>query len=214
VLRPQDLLADRHCSTKEGFSRVVVSLSEEKRSQVIEAIGCVLVLGPQMLTLVAGSAFYSALFAPFRSVGRFFRSLLYIPGSSASFIVRKKGWTLLQQLAFGLEGYRYPIPPPELVPSEAPAEVIKYEDLPPRAVERALDNRTNWFVRNFGDISQMLAKMALTASDISFLQRLIETDTLLVHGSYYSDDEVIGRIADWIGGSKQMPLTAETDLMH
>ena len=42
------------------------------------------------------------------------------------------------------------------------------------------------------------------------LQKFVEADQTLVHGAYYSDDECIDRIADWIadGGSAN---TAERD---
>ena len=40
--------------------------------------------------------------------------------------------------------------------------------------------------------------MTVTAADISALLQTVEEDQTLVHAAYYSDDECIARIADWI----------------
>lgn len=48
----------------------------------------------------------------------------------------------------------------------------------------------------FGDVTETLSKMA--APDSEALLRMIETDLSLVHAAYYTDDECIERIADWI----------------
>jgi hypothetical protein len=37
-------------------------------------------------------------------------------------------------------------------------------------------------------------------SDISTFLKTIASDVSLVHAAYYTDDESIGRIADWIAG--------------
>jgi hypothetical protein len=66
------------------------------------------------------------------------------------------------------------------------------------AEDRALDNRSAWIARHLGEISQGFSKLAITAADISSLLRTVEEDQTLVHGAYYTDDECIARIADWI----------------
>ncbi|MFT3730366.1 MAG: hypothetical protein QM780_02925 [Hyphomicrobium sp.] len=164
-----------------------------------------------LLAPIGGGAYFSALFSPVRAVLRTLRSLFTLPSLAANYIVRERGWNVIQQLAFGLEGYAYRIPPPEQMPTRVPAEFMRFEELDSDATERALNNRSNWFVRNFGDLTETLSKMVLTASDISFLQRMIETDAQLVHGVYYTDDDVIARIADWIAkaptDTEAMPQT-------
>jgi hypothetical protein len=42
--------------------------------------------------------------------------------------------------------------------------------------------------------------MVVTAADISSLLRTIEEDQSLVHAAYYTDNECIDRIANWIAG--------------
>jgi hypothetical protein len=49
----------------------------------------------------------------------------------------------------------------------------------------------------------IVASAVLTAPDLSSLLRLVETDLSLVHAAYYTDDECIERIADWIAGKAQ-----------
>ena len=68
------------------------------------------------------------------------------------------------------------------------------------AKDRALEQRSAWIARHLGDISESFSKLAVTAADISSLLRTVEEDQTLVHGAYYTDDECIARIADWIAG--------------
>ena len=77
----------------------------------------------------------------------------------------------------------------------------KYEDMPRNAEQRALSNREEWIKRNFGAVTETFSKLAVTASDLSSLQRIVETDLSLVHATYYTDDRCIERIADWIAGT-------------
>jgi hypothetical protein len=100
----------------------------------------------------------------------------------------------------GLEGYRYPLPNVEQSPSYASAGLVKYENMPTAAEQRALKARSNWVGLHLGDVSQAFAKLTVTAADITSLLRMVEADQSLVHGAYYSDDDCIARIADWIAG--------------
>ena len=77
---------------------------------------------------------------------------------------------------------------------------IKYEDMPKGAEQRALAVRSTWICHHFGDVSQTFSKMIVTSADITSLLRTVEADQSLVHGAYYTDDECIARIADWISG--------------
>jgi hypothetical protein len=40
--------------------------------------------------------------------------------------------------------------------------------------------------------------LAVTSADITSLLQTIEEDQTLVHAAYYTDEECIARIADWI----------------
>jgi len=116
--------------------------------------------------------------------------------------VRYWGWSVLQAMAMGLEGYRFKIPPIEQRPSNIPEEVLQYESMPTGAEQRALAMRNAWIGRHFGDVSETFSKIVVTAADISLLLRTVEADQSLVHAAYYTDDECIRRIADWIAGRK------------
>jgi hypothetical protein len=83
-------------------------------------------------------------------------------------------------------------------PGNVPEKFGKYEDMPTGAEQRALSVRSAWIGRHLGGVSQTFSKMTVTAADISALLQTVEEDQTLVHAAYYSDDECIARIADWI----------------
>ena len=99
---------------------------------------------------------------------------------------------------------RLPLSTPtiEQRPSYVPESFIKYEDMPRGAEQRALAMRAAWISRHFGDESQAFPKMMVTAAQINSLLRIVEADRSLVHSAYYTDDECIARIADWISGKR------------
>jgi hypothetical protein len=131
---------------------------------------------------------------------RLTNALASVPNETVLYIVRLKAWSLLQAKAMGLEGYRFELPHIERRPSHASGRFIKYEDMPKGAEQHALDVRSAWISRRFGDVSQTFSKMMVTPADITSLLRTVEADPSLVHGAYYTGDECIARIADWISG--------------
>jgi hypothetical protein len=114
--------------------------------------------------------------------------------------VRYSGWSVLQKMTMGLESYRFEIPLVEQYPSSLPEGFAKYENMPSGAEQRALDKRSSWIARHLGDVSQTFSNLKITAADIKNLQVAVEEDQTLVHAAYYTDDECIARIADWIAG--------------
>ena len=77
--------------------------------------------------------------------------------------------------------------------------VCQYENMPTGAEQRALERRSVWVAHHLGDVSQTFSKLVVTTADIdSSLLRTVEEDQTLVHASYYTDDECIARISDWI----------------
>jgi rRNA maturation endonuclease Nob1 len=72
--------------------------------------------------------------------------------------------------------------------------------MPEGAEQRALAMRNAWIGRHFGDVTQTFSKVVVTAADITLLLRTVEADQSLVHAAYYTDDECIQRIANWIAG--------------
>jgi hypothetical protein len=52
------------------------------------------------------------------------------------------------------------------------------------------------------------AREAASPADIQSLLRTIEEDQTLVYAAYYTDDECIARIADWIAAEDDMPSNA------
>ena len=152
------------------------------------------------MTFIFGQAFYSAMLAPLRWLARQVRATSRIFNDIGTFVARRRSWSLLQEMAFGLEGYSFELPQAERIPTFAAEAIYKYEDLPKNIEERALSNRDEWIRRNFGAVTETFSKLVVTASDLSSLLKIVETDLSLVHAAYYTDDECIERIADWIAG--------------
>ena len=146
------------------------------------------------------SSVESANLAPYRWVRRQTESLLAIPTHFVTYYVRRRAWTLIQEMAMGLEDYRHALPNVGQRPRYTSDSFVKYEDMPKGAEQRALAQRDAWISRHFGDVTETFSKMVVTASDLSALLRLVEADESLVHAAYYTDDECIARIADWIAG--------------
>jgi hypothetical protein len=145
-----------------------------------------------------GAAFYSAVWSPFRWCAQRVLSLASVGSAFGTYMVRRWSWPVLLKIAMGLEGYRFRPPPIMKYPSNVPEKFGKYEDMPTGAEQRALERRSIWVARHLADVSQTFSKMAVTAADISSLQQMVEEDQTLVHAAYYTEDECIARIADWI----------------
>jgi hypothetical protein len=160
----------------------------------------VLLIFVMFLTKLLGETFYSAFLSPFRWCVRRMLFLGNIFAEWATYVVRNRGWSVLQTMVMGLEGYPFQTPGIEQHPSHAPEDLVKYENMPEGAEQRALAKRNAWIERHFGDVTQTFSKVVVTAADITFLLRTVEADQSLVHAAYYTDDECIQRIADWIAG--------------
>ena len=151
-----------------------------------------------LTTAVSGEEFFSAVTTPFRRLIRRVITLTSILNDSITYAIRNLAWTVLQKMILGLEGYRYETPVVDKLPHSIPENLVKLESMPKGAERRALATRNTWIVRHSADVSETFAKMAVTASDVSSLMKRIEEDATLVHGAYYSDDECIAQIANWI----------------
>lgn len=149
-------------------------------------------------TFLWGRSLYSAVWSPIRWLSTQLRAFGALPQELATYIVRWRGWFTLQQLALGLEGYRFALPEVGRQPSYMPQAIFRYEDLPSDVEARALERRSEWLTRHFGDVSQTFSQIAVSAADISELLRLIANDLSLVHAAYYTDDQCIARVSDWI----------------
>ncbi|HEY7245873.1 MAG TPA: hypothetical protein VH678_18545 [Xanthobacteraceae bacterium] len=157
-----------------------------------------------LFTRMFGTQFYSAFFAPFRWC--LYRIAAINFRVIATYIVRSRGWSVLLAIAMGLEGYRHPLPLIEQYPSSVPH--VKYENMPKGAELRALAMRGDWINRHFENVAQTFSKLVLTSADITLLLRTIEADVTLVHAAYYTDEECITRIADWIAEREDLPFTS------
>jgi hypothetical protein len=144
-----------------------------------------------------GKTWYSAFLSPIRQIAG---SLLVVGSLIVTYFVRRKSWPILLKLAMGLEGYRLTAPLIERRPSESLVKSIKYEDMPRGAEQRALALRDAWIARHLGHVTETFSKLAVTTADMSSLLKTVEQDQTLVHAAYYTDDECIARIADWIAG--------------
>jgi hypothetical protein len=99
----------------------------------------------------------------------------------------------------GLENYRYDLPFPEQYPQGLLN--VTYENMPAGAQQRALISRGAWIDRHLGNVAQTLSKLVVSSAEMTALLHSIEADQSLVHAAYYTDEECIGRIADWIAGT-------------
>jgi hypothetical protein len=150
------------------------------------------------LRMLFGDTFHSAFLSPYRRYARLLGSLQSVLPGMATYVVRRKGWSVLRAMIMGLERYPYPVPIVERQPNYATEVSVKYEDIPKGAQQRALERRSAWVARHLGDASETFSKLAVTAADITSLVHMVEADQTLVHAAYYTDDECIARIADWI----------------
>jgi hypothetical protein len=143
----------------------------------------------------SGPFYTDAASGPYRWFLRLIRALANIPSEVLTYVIRREAWPVLVAMAMGLEGYPFELPSVERHPGSI---IVTYEDIPKGTVQRALDKRSAWIADHLGDFSQTFSKLTITAADITSLLRAIEDDQTLVHGAYYTDDECIARIADWI----------------
>jgi hypothetical protein len=115
------------------------------------------------------------------------------------------------KIAMGLEGYRLKLPTIEQCPRNISAEFVKYENMPAEAEKRALKNRSAGIENLMEYVSQTFSKVAISPVDISALLQTIEADQTLVHAAYYTDDQCIARIADWLAAEDDPHDLASVD---
>jgi hypothetical protein len=159
-----------------------------------------------LFTRMFGTEFYSAFFAPLRGCVYRIDAIKGIFGGIATHIVRRQGWSIVLAIAMGLEGYPRRLPRIERCPSSVPGATC--ENMPAGAEERALAKRGTWIYRHLNNVAQTFSKLVVTSADITMLQHAIEADQTLVHAAYYTDDECIARIAEWIAAKDDAPSSA------
>ena len=180
----------------------------------VGAIVLVFMASVTYFTIFFGTKFYSAMLAPMRWIARQLRAMgRLFSVDLGTYIALRRIWPLSQEIAFGLEGYGFEIPHAKREPAFADAVPYQYEDLAKGAEQRALARRDQWLMRNFGEVTKTFSEMIVTASDLSTLLRKVETDLSLVHAAYYTDDECIERIADWIAGKAPETETGDAKLL-
>jgi hypothetical protein len=145
-----------------------------------------------------GEKFHSAFLSPFRWCAHCAGAARAAFTDIATYVVRNRGWSISIAMIMGLEGYRHQLPLIEQYPSSIAKEAVEYENMPIGAEQRALSMRSAWIARHLGTVSETFSKMVVTAADVSSLLKSIEGDQTLVHAAYYTDDECIDQIADWI----------------
>ncbi|WP_157088322.1 hypothetical protein [Bradyrhizobium jicamae] len=140
-------------------------------------------------------------FAPGRWQARLIGGLLGFPTDVLTYLIRRKSWSVLVAIAMGLEHYRFELPRIEQRPNLRSNCIATYQDLPSSVLERAMLRRGDWIERHLGDVSTTFEKLFVTSTDLSSLLRTVEEDQSLIHASYYTDDECIAQIADWIAST-------------
>jgi hypothetical protein len=166
----------------------------------------IFLLLPFAILALRGDRFTSAYLSPYRFGLRIFLfAVITIPLLLANYyLLRPKAWLLLQKTAMGLDGYRFGLPNVEQTPSYiSEGCILQYKNLPADVETHALKQRSAWITRHLGDITDTFAKLTLTAADLTALLREIALDQSLVHGAYYTDDECIAQIADWISNCEE-----------
>jgi hypothetical protein len=170
--------------------------------EIIAEWTTIVFVGLMIFTVVFGESFFSAFLSPFRWCAHQLGSLASLLPTLGTYVIYRKAWSVLLARTMGLERYRFAVPAIEQFPKNVPDTFVKYENMPTQAEQRALSMRNTWIGRHLGGVSQTFSKMAVTAADISSLQQTVEEDQTLVHAAYYTDDECIARIADWIAGKE------------
>jgi hypothetical protein len=219
ILENLNILAEQS-ATKESKDVARAKLTEALRGGVDEyyyyflspsfGIGaaftlvCIWFIVISFLTFFFGRSFYSVAFAPFRSCFQLSRAVGAIFNDVAIYIVRVRSWSFLQELALGLEGYRFRLPQPTQMFAMADPTISRYQEISKQAEQRALEKRGDWVKTHLGDVSQAFSKLAVTSADLASLLATVETDMSLVHAAYHMDDECIETVADWIAGSRRL----------
>jgi hypothetical protein len=152
------------------------------------------------LALFLEEGFLTAFLSPVRWCARLAGSLIRVGPAFGTYMVRRWSWPVLLRAAMGLEGYPFEPPAIRQYPNNVPETLVKYENMPTGAEGRALDKRNAWISCFLGDVSQTFSKIAVTGADITSLLHTVEAELSLVHAAYYTDDECIDQIAEWIAG--------------
>jgi hypothetical protein len=128
--------------------------------------------------------------------------LLGLPTDVLTYFIRRKSWPVLVAIAMGLEHYRFELPRVEQLPKFRLDCITSYEELPTGVLERAMLKRGDKIVGHLRDVSDKLENLVVTVPDITSWLREAAGNQHLIHASYYTDDECIARIADWIAGRR------------
>lgn len=148
-----------------------------------------------------GNSVIAAAGAPLIYTMRHVLAFANMPRRLMTYFVRQRGWPVVQRLALGLEGYHRELPQVRQTPAFVSESLFTYENMPHDAERRALQRRASSVGRQLDLATETLSNAALTSTDVTSLLQAIESDLSLVHAAYYTDDECIERIADWITGN-------------
>jgi hypothetical protein len=159
----------------------------------------VLLISP-IVAAYYGHTFVSTLATPIRLVWRQFSVLTLLPREVIAYLVRARAWSLLQEMALGLEAYPRRFPIVERQPGRIAGAAVRAEELNDHVVARMLSRRSEGIGKELVGITELLTRKEISLADISEVLRDIETGVSLVHAAYYTDDECIDRIARWIAG--------------
>jgi hypothetical protein len=189
---------------------------------VILAVATATIVFLYFLRWVHGEAILSVVLGPFRWFYQRAWSLAAILPTIVTYGVRYLSWSVILKTVMGLEGYPLRVLPLiDLFPhnvdaavrnliirselrfkSWRPEQFIKYESISKDAEQLALDKRGAWISQHLGHVSDTFSSLIVSVAEIKTLLKLIEKDQTLVHAAYYTDDECIARIANWIAGTE------------
>jgi hypothetical protein len=157
------------------------------------------------VTLVYGWQFYSAIWSPFRWMSRHLRSFFALPNAVATYVVRVKGWSVLQRIALGLEGYQHAVPQLAQQPGYIASNLVQLQDLPSPVKNRVMKKRRVDIGEGADGVADILSAELLTSPEITKALKAVFRKVSLIHAAYYVEDECVDMIAEWIA---ERPATA------
>ncbi len=153
-------------------------------------------LALSLLLLLEGRRALSAALFPVRILSRVLQLPVEFGKWVLNYSARKRGWNIIQSIALGLENYPRTLPRVRFTP--VGFERVIYRELPDAPLQRTLKRRYEGLGKVFRSTADILSKMSITATDMQSVLQAMEADINLVHASYYTDDECLECIADWI----------------
>jgi hypothetical protein len=191
------------------FARVPrLFLSHEWSTSVIAIAYAILgtLTSAALGSVMYGTSFYSALWAPFRWIARYARGFVAVVRYSLpEYVIRRLAWNYLRVLAMGFEGFWHDRPEVTQKPTRLPNHCYRYDEIQGVELDKAISRRSDSVAASVKQAFDVLADRKVASSGIPGLLATIARDIALVHATYYTSDASIARMADWIAAEAPDP---------